>query len=355
MDRRGADHMRQERRSAFTLIELLVVIAVIAILVSVLLTALGGARKASRQAVGLSNLRQLGTVQFAYAGENRDSFVNPFDKDNPTHWGIPWYEIVAPPSFNAPTGGTIATYSYGQTGYTTMLFSRGWASLITQYLTDSSTVSAVLVSPNDGAAFARHAKGTPDVVGSRDWILFDTSYWASPTLWLNNGPFKTANRDPVNPTDVRYWRRNRIDEVSSPEAKVMVFERFDFSSSTRASRSGGKEFFPPTFNNSSAATRVITADGSVVSVKIAQLDARTNPATASQSQIDTFKPAGMWEPSDQLLGDPLTSIVGSVYFTGRDGLENGDGSILGIPGGFFKFPAYFWGTRNGIQGRDIPR
>jgi prepilin-type N-terminal cleavage/methylation domain-containing protein/prepilin-type processing-associated H-X9-DG protein len=66
-------------RRSFTLIELLVVVAIIALLVSLLLPALQGARGQAKRAKCQSNLRNLGhAVQF-YLGDHRDVFPDaPF-------------------------------------------------------------------------------------------------------------------------------------------------------------------------------------------------------------------------------------------------------------------------------------
>jgi prepilin-type N-terminal cleavage/methylation domain-containing protein/prepilin-type processing-associated H-X9-DG protein len=58
-------------RRAFTLIELLVVIAVIALLIGLLLPAIGRAREAGRAVVCMSNQRQLALSMFQYAGDHR--------------------------------------------------------------------------------------------------------------------------------------------------------------------------------------------------------------------------------------------------------------------------------------------
>ncbi len=61
--------MANRRTTAFTLIELLIVIAIVAMLIGLLLPALGKARESGRQAVCLSNMRQLMIGFHAYAND----------------------------------------------------------------------------------------------------------------------------------------------------------------------------------------------------------------------------------------------------------------------------------------------
>lgn len=67
------------RRHGFTLIELLVVISIIALLIGILLPALGATRDSAQATVCASNLRQLGVATELYVSDNAEAYPPIFD------------------------------------------------------------------------------------------------------------------------------------------------------------------------------------------------------------------------------------------------------------------------------------
>jgi prepilin-type N-terminal cleavage/methylation domain-containing protein len=88
-------------RAAFTLIELLVVIAIIAILAAILFPVFAQAKAAAKNAVTISNLKQIGTSGYLYSNDY-DDMVGPATNsfDTPTIYFFPdggaYYEALAP-------------------------------------------------------------------------------------------------------------------------------------------------------------------------------------------------------------------------------------------------------------------
>jgi prepilin-type N-terminal cleavage/methylation domain-containing protein len=90
MSKRSGLVHRSFSEGGFTLVELLVVISIIALLMAVLLPALGKAREQTRMVVCVSNLKQWGNIAFMYSESNNGRIWSGSTKPAPDGPGFWW-------------------------------------------------------------------------------------------------------------------------------------------------------------------------------------------------------------------------------------------------------------------------
>jgi prepilin-type N-terminal cleavage/methylation domain-containing protein len=97
--------MKSWIQKEFTLIELLVVVAIIGILASMLLPSLAKARESAKQAVCVSNLKQINLAMTLYTTDNNDRLPSGNGKDRDT-WPSYLDPLIGGGEFIGPTDKT---------------------------------------------------------------------------------------------------------------------------------------------------------------------------------------------------------------------------------------------------------
>jgi len=179
-------------RRAFTLIELLVTIGVMALLISLLLPALGGAMVASRRTAVLSNLRQT-ALTF-------DKYISTFGSTYPWAPAGTRFQLFPPGSVG---GGWISD------GY--WMVNRHWPSLFHKIAPWPEHFS-VWVEPKVGEPGKPWLRGTGSTSdGYPSFWMSDTLY-ARPEVWT---------RDVLSPVQMKPVR---TDDVLFPGSKVLLVD-----------------------------------------------------------------------------------------------------------------------------------
>lgn len=116
-----------KRKNGFTLIELLVVVAIIAVLIALLLPALGQAREVAKAAVCLSNLKQGISSALLYAQDNNDCIILKGDYSIGLR-EYAWWEALYPTD-NYPSlyGYSVITHKSNYLGSPNAILCPAWA------------------------------------------------------------------------------------------------------------------------------------------------------------------------------------------------------------------------------------
>ncbi|MCW5775630.1 MAG: prepilin-type N-terminal cleavage/methylation domain-containing protein [Phycisphaeraceae bacterium] len=354
--------MARVARRGFTLIELLVVIAIIALLIGILLPALGEARRAAQNVVSQSNLSQLVKVGLTYTGEHRNSMINPFTapgERGPTSSVNPgppetnqWNRVVKPVSYDSPGFFWFNDLAGGGV-WNSEMYGFHWYSLTASWMSQGDYASDVQFSPADPTPKKRFLDWITQY--THEQVIWDTSYVYSPTMWFAASRYHTRPRAIATGTaEAAKVRRNKIDDITFPELKVMMWERFDSSQKRRnqiaysspdaaSGTSHGSAQRMPNWNNPGAAPNVGAVDGSVIKYRMSQLyEAIRN--TNQAKTADALTPTDLWNVPESVL---------FKYDMDKDWLENGQTNANYPNPGIY--PAFFWATKNGVQGRDLIR
>jgi prepilin-type N-terminal cleavage/methylation domain-containing protein/prepilin-type processing-associated H-X9-DG protein len=194
----------------FTLVELLVVIGIIALLISILLPALGKARETAYRVKCASNLKQIGLAFTMYLGDNKGVFPASGIKD--TNVSFSWISWE-----NYTTAGLTPPAGHSATEFQPTIATTG----VGPYMRLNTTNYAALICPSDPTAADRLSRSTSTTP------LYPFSYqvngeMASPYYYgtTSQNALGFANTtDPKGP-----YGRSKITEVRNASEKELLIE-----------------------------------------------------------------------------------------------------------------------------------
>ncbi len=321
---------------AFTLIELLVVIAIIAVLIGILLPALASARRSARATVGVANLRSLSQILTMYTNDSGGKFLSPF---RPELWPLPGklgeYYFDAPNY--ATNDGTFWSFDVPKPAdpFRTEFFAYYWYSYLS-VVSGKASYATEQISPADAPLGDLVAQLRSTGLQRPD-VLWPSSYLYSPTFWCS--PDRYQIREELRP---EHLMNMRMDSVASPSAKVMLWERADFAQNRRVEfREVGTKSanLPPSWANPRAKPHVALVDGSVTKVDMDDLTNRATKTDPDNRDADLF-PIGTYSAPDGLA---ILAPRGKTAMRAASSTSDGE------------YPLFFWATRNGVRGRDLPK
>ena len=327
-------------RSAFTLIELLVVMAIIATLAGILLPALAGARRTAKSTVGVVNQRSMSQIMEMYVQDYSGAYLYPWrivvqspdDCNSCTQ-----FTLAIDPAINSDgrAGAGAWRFDEAEPKFNTEQFAHFALSYLSSYRSTNRNAEE-LYSPGDPDLSRYSVKsagpGNPNT-------LYPSSFLMSPTFWLNENRYNAGDRAAVC---CSHLKNQRVEGVAFPSAKVLLWQRGDFTQMQhpKLDNNGTTKFMPgpPSWINTRSVIPVALADWSCTEVRMSDLISR---AAATNANAMDVLPVGEARPTICAPG-PVSGMNNNGKLTGEAAAADEAG------------PAFFWATRFGIRGRDLP-
>lgn len=304
-------------KRGFTLVELLVVVGIIGVVISIVLPTVLRSQRHAQAAAGTASMRSMAQVLSMYTQNNGDAFLNPFGGGADFTDAVSLRDPERVWDFNASPCEICHTEA----------FAYYWYSYLGE-LDGAPMYREEQFSPADG-----WMKDLQKTMGKRaetreGRMLWPSSFLYSPTFFSDSGRYPGGDRLFATASNIR---TQYAQSVAYPSSKVILFERMDFDQRDRLTLVDGnsrKQGRPPAWNNIRSKTAAATVDGSVRDVDMAEVYAAN--LGAGGLAVGADKP-GLMRP--------------------EGGLDLPHGAGTGSDG---EYPAYFWATRDGIEGRDLP-
>lgn len=323
------------RRVGFTLVDALVAFGVAAIAIALIVPSINLGVTDARRTKSQSFLRLHGQRFHQYALEHQDECINPFSTESRGQLGRrPW--VWANPSEpGAPFGAFGWRYDIGGTE----AFGFYWLfHLMYEGRSNPARIESHIAPGDIELQLFWRWVNSPQ----SDWpppmadYALPTSYWYPPTMWQHHARFANVAVLPASTSNTYFVRRNRISDARFPASKVLFFEPKDFAHRDL-----------PMWLNPIAHPNAATIDGSAREVAMGDVMGSYAPAGAP---VDDFRPR--W-PSGSFHESGINFMNEFRYGSAPEG--------PGAPRFTWEYlapgtarPAFFWRTRDGIRGRDLP-